>query len=89
MVLKYTDSRPNDVGWIFGARTVKAFCEYDTNIPGFTKVTKLLIWLTTISCLTQTRYIDLVYLSKCKRQNINAYTYSQVSVVWHSVDRAS
>ena len=78
---KYTDSRPKDVGRIFGARTVEAFCEYDTDIPGFTKVTKLLIWLTTIGYLTQTCSMDLVYLSKCTRQVINAYSYSQVSVV--------
>jgi hypothetical protein len=76
-----TESRPKDVGWIFGAVTVVAFCENDTDIPGFTKVTKLLIYLTTISYLAHIFSMELAYLSKCKRQVINAYTYSEVSVI--------
>jgi len=63
MDLKYTESRPKDVDWIFGARIVEAFCEYDTDIPGFAKVTELLIWLT-ISYLAQMCSMALAYLSK-------------------------
>jgi hypothetical protein len=80
MDLKYTESRPNDMGCIFGAMTVVAFCDYDTDIPGFTKVTKLLIWLTTIIYLAQICSMELACLSKCKRQVISAYTYSEVPV---------
>jgi hypothetical protein len=81
MDLKYTESRPKDVGWIFVTITVVAFCEYNTDIPGFTKVTKRLIWLTTISYLAHICSMELAYLSKCERQVVKGYTYSEVSVV--------
>jgi hypothetical protein len=61
--------------------TVTAFNECDTDIPDFTKVTELLTWLTNISHLAHICSMELAYLSKCKRQVINAYTYSEVSVV--------
>jgi hypothetical protein len=72
------------VGWIFGAMTVVEFYEYDVDIPGFTKVTKLLIWLTTISYLAQICSMQLAYLSKCNRQVVNACTHSEVSVFTNS-----
>ena len=65
MDLKYTQSRPKDVGWIFRAMTVAAFNECDTDIPGFTKVTKLLIWLTNISYLVHICTMELAYCLFC------------------------
>ena len=82
MDLKYTQSRPKDVGRIFGVMPVVALYEYDTDIQGLTKSTELPTWLTTISYLAPICSMKLAYLSKCKRQSIITYTYFAVSVVY-------